>query len=231
MNLPKTYQNDASGNYPQHLGKPKISYSQYTSWKNEEYKLDYIFQYFIGGTVEDNIFALYGGEVGEYIEKRSKGEKAQLNMMSQEDANILDSLDYPKNCIYEDEIVVDCGDFVIQGFTDRTELVTKKQIGILDYKTGNTEKKADFYGSDEYGQTTLYCYQKTKEGFKVKYSKVVLLGRKGNGYEKYPLKLSGDILEIDTPYSPERAEKLLLDIRNVANEISDCYDFYLKIFK
>ena len=44
--LPKRYE-DRSGKYPQHEGKPKLSYSQWGSWKSKQYKSEYIKKYFL----------------------------------------------------------------------------------------------------------------------------------------------------------------------------------------
>lgn len=228
--LPKTYVNNASGKYPQHEGKYKMSYSQYTSWKNLEYRPNYILQYFSNATLPAGIFAEFGSDAGTYIEYRANGNIYEPKMLGEKDIKVLDALEYPDNCIYEDEIVVDLGDFVIQGFTDRSEFFEDNSVGILDYKTGSIEKKEAFYSSEEYGQSTLYAYQKEKEGKAIAYSKVLILDRKGNGFEKHPLRLTGETKEIYTPYSIERAERLLTDIRKVTEEISSCYKTYLKIF-
>jgi len=232
--LPKVFE-DRNGKYPQHKNKYKISYSQHTSWKSEEYQYDYIVQYFSGAKLPDGIWALYGGEVGTFIEHTGNKEPyPEFSMLSQGDKDFLLTLDYPENCVYEDEICVDFGDFVCEGYTDRTEFLEESKIGIRDYKTGNLEKKKDFYESDEYAQTTLYCFQKKQEGFEVDYSEVVLLGRKGNNMtikgKHYPIKLSGEKLPIDTPYSEERAQKILSDIRKSAEQISDLYKIFLKFF-
>lgn len=234
--LPRTFE-DRNGKYPKHKGKPKLSYSQHTSWKDPEYNADYIVQYFSGIVLPDGIWALFGGEVGTYIEYKANDlEMPVFTMLSADDANFLDTLDYPQNCTYEDEICVDMGDFVIEGYTDRTELVDKKdkKVGIRDYKTGNLDKKTEFYESDEYAQTTLYCDQKVQEGFEIEYSEVVLLGRKGNnmttknGFQR--IRLSGDLTKIDTPYSKERADKIKEDMKKSAQDISKLYKTYLKYF-
>jgi hypothetical protein len=233
--LPRVFEG-RSGKYDEHKGKPKLSYSQHTSWKDPEYKSDYIVQYFSGIKLPDGIWATFGGEVGTYIECRAnKTEMPEFSMLSDEDKRFLDGLEYPSDCIYEDEICVDLGEFVVEGYTDRSEYIKTVSVGILDYKTGNLDKKKEFYESDEYAQTTLYCYQKVKEGFKIEYSRVALLGRKGNnmttknGFQ--PIRLSGEFSVIETPYSSERAETILSDLRKSAEEISELYKVYLKYFK
>ena len=72
INLPKVYLNEGN-NYPQHLGKQKISYSQLGSFK--EYKLGYLRDYILGvGTDDSGIFALYGGFCGKYFEDGTRDE-------------------------------------------------------------------------------------------------------------------------------------------------------------
>lgn len=234
MILPRTYE-DPHGKYPQHKGKAKLSYSQYTSWKDEQYQPQYIVQYFSGIKLPDGIWAEYGKNVGEFIEHYAQKLKhPEYTMLSDEDKEFLRTLDYPENCTYEDEIVFDCGAFVVQGFTDRTELFECNSVGTRDYKTGNLLKKKEFYASDEYGQTTLYCHQKVKEGHAIKYSEVMLLGRKGNNMtikgKFHPIRLSGEKEIIPTEYSEERAEALIEDIKKTAKEIEYCFKTYLKYF-
>ena len=233
--LPRIFEG-RSKKYKQHKGKPKLSYSQHTSWKDPEYNADYIVQYFSGIKLPDGIWAKFGGEVGTYIECKAQNlEMPEFEMLSEDDKAFLDTLDYPAKCTYEDEICVDMGDFVIEGYTDRTQVVKPKKIGIRDYKTGNLDKKKEFYESDEYAQTTLYCDQKVQEGNEIAYSEVVLLGRKGNnmttknGFQA--IRLSGEFTQIDTPYSKERADKIKEDMKKSAQEISDLYKIYLKYFK
>lgn len=233
--LPKIYNNEG-GKYPQYKGKYKLSYSQYTSWRDIKYRDSYILQYFFGVQVKSpfEIFATYGTHCGEYIE--TKGGKVG-DLLSTADKTILDSLEYPKNSTYEDEIVFPVKDtkgeilFVIQGFIDRAEYLGDNKVGILDYKTGNADKKVEEYGSLSYGQTTLYALCKETEGYSVEYSKVVLLGRKGNGRVGHPLRLDGQVIDINTPYSKERADNVIKDMTKVAREISDYYKVLLKLRK
>jgi len=227
--LPRIYMNEG-GKYPQFVGRPKISYSQYTSWNEAQYKPDYIVQYFSGIKQEAGIWANFGNNVGDYISHKAEGKEIICEMLSNEDKLFLDGLDYPENCVYEDEIIIECDGFVIQAFTDRTEHIDDTTVGILDYKTGNTAAKKDYYGGDSYHQTALYSIGKEREGKSIAYSKVHILGRKGNGTPKYPIRLSGELLEVDTPYTRERGEKIIADITKTAKEISDLYKCYKKYF-
>lgn len=229
MILPKTYKATLE-KYEKYNGMPKLSYSQYTSWKDPLYKKDYMLGYFFDIKQDSNVWADFGSDVGSFIEHYSKGLPYKPTILSQDDLSILKKLEYPDNSEYEDEIVVNMGDFVIQGFIDRSTF-NKNKVSIYDYKTGNIDKKANYYASSDYGQTTLYSHQKILEGYDLEYSGVILLGRKGNGREGHPIRLSGDIKHIETPYSKERANELLNNIRKVANEISDYYKVFQKINK
>ena len=227
VELPKVYENEL-GNYPQFEGRPKLSYSQYTSFKDPQYRGTYISNYFMGIPDPGNIFSDYGGKCGEYIEKQEKSD------LTEEDMKVLDSIGRPKGAKYEVEVVIDMlpitgVDFVIQGFIDR-EYTTEKGLHLDDFKTGNHKDKLEYYASEEYQQTTIYSYAREKEGKKVFHSGVILFERKGNGMEKYPLRLSGKIKHIDTPYSEERALKALKKISDVAVEISEYYKIYKKYF-
>lgn len=226
IELPKVYENE-NGNYPQFLGRPKLSYSQYSSFKSDEYRGRYISNYFMGIPDPGNIFSEFGSQCGEYLEK---GTEAGL---SEEDMKALDSIGYPEGARYEVEIVVDMlpitgVDFVLQGYIDREQKVDG--VHIIDFKTGNHKDKVEYYASDEYGQTIIYAYARESEGEKIEYCGVVLFERKGNGMEKYPLRLSGKVKHIETPYSKARALRVLQDISDVAEKVSEYYKLYKKYF-
>ena len=227
--LPRVYSNDieegCSGNYPQHKGKPKLSYSQYTSWTDPKYHMQYRSQYFGGVRDGGNPFSDFGGEVGVWLETDGKDSGP---MLSERDVEILTSVERHSDAKYEVEIVVDRGWYVIQGFIDY-EVLLKGGLNIKDYKTGAIAKKEEFYGSDEYQQTTLYAYQREIEGEKIAYSGVTLLDRKGNTFQNIPLALTGEIMEIETPYSKERAETFLKKMDSVAEEIARSYKLFLQL--
>lgn len=221
MKLPRIYK-AALPKFEKYNGKPKLSYSQITSFKDPLYRSQYILGYFFGIQDPGNIYAFFGGEVGEYIE--TNGEKVGP-MLDEGTRQVLDNLERPEGSEHEVEIVVDRGDYVIQGFIDRIYPV-EGGVEVLDFKTGNIDKKATFYGSQDYQQTTLYSYAIEQEGHPVKKSFVKLLGRKGNNMGGNMLRLSGDIKDIPTPYSPERAEIFLAKTDKIAKEISDLYEVY-----
>lgn len=232
--LPKQY-TDKSGKYPQHEGKQKLSYSQYGSFTSELYRPDYIKQYFAGIKVGGNHFTDFGTDLGTYMEwvglGRPQGEEPKTIYLSDKDKNWLDTLEYPENCIYEDLIVVDCGEFVIEGYIDRCWYLPENRVRIRDFKTGNIKTKASEYASPDYNQTTLYCYQKEQEGYTIDDSDVMLFGRGGNNSQKSPLKLTQEYMKISTPYSTDRALKFLDKVTVVAKEISEQYKRYLDLFE
>ena len=222
LDLPKVYENEG-GNYPQHVGKPKLSYSAYNSFLEESYKGEFFANYFLGIRSEGNIFTEYGSKCGEYLEKLEKSD------LSEFDISVLEKLERPENARYEVEVVIDRGSYVIQGFIDQ-EFKVPDGLVIKDLKTGAIDKKAKDYASEDYQQTTLYAYQRELEGENVVYSGVMLLDRKGNGQEKYPLRLTGEIADIPTPYSKERAEEFLKKFDKVAMQIEEYHKVYKKYF-
>lgn len=216
-------------------GKPKISYSQYTSYKEPEYQNQYYIQYFSGINLPSGEFAEFGSSCGQFIEDVGMSNTPpRTGYLSKEDAEIiLANITFPPNCVYEDKIIVDCGDYCIEGYIDRTQYLAEKKVEIEDFKTLNLDKKKDFYASEEYGQTALYSYQKEKEGYKVVRSFVTGLGRKGSsldGKGNFKMRLSGAVEQIETPYTKERGEKVIEDITKVVHQISDEYKCFLKYF-
>ncbi len=216
-------------------GKPKISYSQYSSYNDPEYQDQYYLQYFMGVDLPSGEFAWMGSSAGEYIEDVANGVKPpRTGCLSAEDVSILDAvIDYPEGCVYEDKIIIDLPEFCVEGYTDRTWYKNDNEIEIRDYKTLNLDKKAEFYASQEYGQTALYCYKKESEGLTVVNAEVFGLGRKGttlDGTGNYKMRLSGDYKIISTPYTKERGEKIIADITKTVKNISEEFQIYQKYF-
>lgn len=238
--LPRVFTDKSKDGRFQHLnGKPKLSYSQITSWLDDTYKYDYVKQYFAKIVIPSGIFAQAGTDFGTMVEWIGNGcppdDKPEILILNEQDLRkvINDNVTFKQGSVYEDFIVLDCGDFVIEGYADRSvyyENNGKKMVDILDYKTGNLSKSSK-YSSPKYMQTRLYAYQKELEGYEIGDCSVEMYGRKGNGSDRSPLKLTGDILNIPTPYVRKDVEKWLKSVAgNVAKDISDSYKVYLKIF-
>ena len=228
VELPKKYEyveGETPEEFKKYHGRNKISYSQYSSW-HSMYKGSYLAQYFLGIEEDSGIFADFGTKCGEYLEKLDRSD------LSDNDVEILDSIESPRDAHYEKEVVIDLKPFVLdavlQGFIDR-RMEDKIGVDIRDFKTG-AAKKEGFYASEEYQQTTLYSYFEDIAGNIITYSGVILFPRKGNGTEKHPLRLEGEPIFIETPYTRKRAEDVLKKIAKTCIEISDYYKMYNELF-
>lgn len=214
---------------------PYISYSQHSSFNetSDEFRYQMILQYVFGIKIKSRFedFAVYGGECGEYIE--TSGKK-RGEMLSDGDCKILDGVmkDFPKTSEYEREVWIDRGNYFILGYEDRWEPIKKGFCDVEDFKTGNADKKGAFYASEKYGQTTLYSFAEEKKGLKVRNSFVTLLDRKGNPMsDTNPtrLYLSGRIDKIPTPYTTERAEKVIASMDDTAKRLASLKTTYDKL--
>lgn len=230
MELPSKYENRSGRpEFEKYVGRPKLSYSAYNSFKEPAYKGEFFGVYFLGAPRTGTIFTEYGSAVGAYQET---GEPQEY--LSQSDKDILDTkIGRPKGAIYEKELIIDRGEYIIQGFCDRI-IIDSEFIDVVDFKTGSIEKKKKDYESEDYQQTTLYCYGLEQMGYKIKNSGVILMDRKGNTLEqgnKNVLRLTGYMEYISTPYSKERAEKFLKKFDEVAKEIESYYKVYVDYFR
>ena len=232
--LPKTFiDRSPDGKYSKFNGMPKLSYSQYSAWNSTEYKSAYIKQYIAGIDVGGNLFSSYGSSCGTYIEGKGTGNmdchKEYEHLLCESDRDFLHTLEYPENSIYEDYIVVDMGGYCIEGYADRC-IYNEKKVIVEDFKTGSIIKKRDYYASKDYRQTNLYAYQKELEGFEIEDCRVLLLDRAGNNSAKSPIRLTGKMEIIPTPYDRKDTEVFLEDVTRTAHEISNYYKMYLKLF-
>ena len=232
--LPSIYKeredNPVPERFKKYIGRPAMSYSTYTAFEEEGYRGEWLGNKFLNTPKEDTIFTLFGSSVGAYQETK----KPQPYLTSF-DMSVLDK-ENPANpqAEYEREVVIDRGSYILYGFIDRLIGVENKVVDLVDFKTGAIDKKAKDYESDNYNQTTMYCYGLEEEGFTINSSGVILFDRKGNTLEegnKNVLRLTGDIKYINTPYSRERAEKFLLKVDETAKKIEEYFKVYNKHFK
>ena len=232
IQLPKIYE-DELGNYPQHKGKQKISYSQLNSFK--DYKEQYIQGYFLGNSSESGMFAFFGNLVGTYFSDGEKNENLSVS-----DMEAIDKLVKHTSSKYESEIVIDLEPFglkdcVLQGFSDH-EYDSEGLRYIEDLKTGASKSMFEKYGDvKKYYQTRMYAYQRELEGFEIGGCRVNHLDRKGNNLQigdKNCLRLTGQIDYIYTPYKKEDVEDYLINsVVLVCKEISEYYKVYQKYFR
>lgn len=233
--LPKIFKN-TTGNpeFDQHNGKFYISYSQLTSYLDETYWMEYFTQYFSGIKSESGEFAEFGTIIGQTIEQLGQNQEVTTEI-SREDLEIIKAtFNFEGDNKYEDTCIIDFGDFILIGYADKVGYFhEEKAVEVLDVKTLNLDKKADYYASKDYRQTTLYSYYFETKGYKIKDSFVLGYGRKGSsldGQGNFKMRLSGDVKKIPTPYSKERAEEALKYVRETAKKISEDWKIYQRLF-
>jgi hypothetical protein len=217
LNLPKKCEK---------TGKPKLSYSQINSW--EEYRQDYIKQYFMGIKLPSSPYAEFGSAIGV---ARETGDYSKF---SKEEQEILGSIPRIENCIYEREILLDMGEYVVQGFIDElvpqvpiSPIGSKESYTIIDNKTGGKGKDLE-YRKKDYLQTVIYRMALEQEGMIVTDTQVRFFARKGSHF-KPPLALEGSVFNIPIEYSIERIDYATKKMNRIANEISELYSYYLKV--
>lgn len=239
INLPKKYEyieGKTNSLYKKFDRYNKISYSQYTSFK--DYKMGYLREYILNMKAEGSgIFANFGSNCGDYLNPYDSGD---YDLLSDDDKVLLDSLkkDHPENAEFEYEILIDLEPFglkktVLQGFTDRQHFTELLETVVTDYKTLTIKTKKAFYESDEYQQLSTYGFGLEELGHKIGEMYVTGLGRSGNNTtkgDKNVLRLSGEIIKIPKPYDREKAKKVLESIAKTCIEISEYYSVYNNIF-
>lgn len=240
IKLPKQYEyKEGVTNplYKQYHNWNKVSYSQWTSFK--DYKLGYLQNYLLGlGNGESGIFANFGSDCGDFLnpyDDRTDG----YPLLSDEDRKLLETLKnaHPKDSQFEYEILINLEPFglektCIQAFTDRQYLVDGK-LNVNDYKTLTIKTKRAFYESEDYKQLSVYGYGLEELGFSIGEMYVVGLGRSGNTTEKgnkNVLRLSGEIIQIDKPYDREKSKKVIQSIADDCLEIAEYLKVYQKYF-
>ena len=230
MELPSRYINRSGDpKFDKYVGRPKLSYSAYGSFNEPSYIGEFFGTYFLNAPRTGTIFTEFGSAVGGFMETG-----VETDYLSEFDKETLMKEGRPEGAIYEYEIIIDRGNYIIQGFIDRMMVDAKKFVDVVDFKTGAIDKKAKDYSSLDYQQTTMYSYALEQEGYTINKSGVVLFDRKGNTLEagnKNVLRLTGDVLYIPTPYSTERAEKFLAKFDETAKDIEKYWKIYCKYFK
>lgn len=220
--------------YKRYDGWNKISYSQYTSFK--EYLMGYLKDYILGiGTGESGMFANFGSDCGDFL---NPNDDREYELLSSNDIAILQILkdNHPEDAEFEFEILIDLEPFglektVLQGFTDR-QYHKEEKLNVNDYKTLTIKTKQAFYESDEYQQLSTYGFGLEELGHKIGEMYVTGLGRSGNNTikgDKNVLRLSGEIIRVDKPYDREKAKKVIENIVKVCKEISEYYKLYKKL--
>lgn len=215
-------------------GKPQMSYSAYTSWKEPTYKGAFIADKFLGIPDTGNIFTDFGTGVGEYLETRHADEVKISELLSSSDISIMDSVPQQEGTVFEREVFIHREelDYCLIGYIDEATPNDVAKINVIDSKTGSA-KKGEYYAGSDYNQTRLYAYGLEQEGEEIGEVGVRLFHRKGNNItpgDKNVIRLEGTVEYIPTPYSEEETEVWLKDVDKVAKEISSYLTFYDKYF-
>ena len=207
-------------------GKPYLSYSQISVWKKSKNRRNYIRQYFLGEE-EDNAslkdYADFGNKVGEALENND------FSKFTEEEQKFLKTV--PRYDEFEREVVLDMVDFFMKGFIDTNSLSSKGRVDIIvDYKTGIIEKVIPKYEGDDYLQTDIYSAAIEQEtGHLPKEAKVIIIQRDGNAFNGELLTLGDNYHIVEREVSRERIDKVLKNIREIAEEISLYYSVFLKL--
>lgn len=219
------------------LGRYYISYSQINKWKRS--KRDYMRHYFFGEP-DDNaalqIYGDFGHKVGEAYENND------FSAWSEEETEFLKSL--PHLDEFERKVELRMDGFYVLGYIDTNNFIPLKKADIgklskevrgivtelVDYKTGDIEKRSPEYQSEDYWQVDIYAAALQQEqAIYPKKGSVVLIGRSGNAFAGEELNLTMQAAIIDKPISEERCKSVLKQVQEVAEEISAYYQAYLKL--
>jgi len=237
LELPKKYsaeQWERGGSRPEHekfIGMPVTSWSQVESWTAKKGfntgmagNKEYMIRYFLGERFPDMGWGQFGTEVEDCV------TLGQCEPFDDEEMIIL--RDVKPLGIFQDEIVVDFGDFCLLGYIDDR---TEEKDGIVeivrDYKTKSKSSKADLHDPKKL-QLELYILGLQQRGLEVKRAEYLIIERLGgrecmNGGGRESLTVGNNIWKEKYLFSQKSIERAESIVRETVKEISD----YYKIFK
>lgn len=218
-------------------GKPRVSYSQINSWKSatsfeqpknidgKEMKLSgkagYVLSKFLNYKFPDTPkqkFAPFGEKVEDAICKQVYKD------FYKNEIEILKSI--KPIGIFQKEFEIDFDDFVLTGFIDDSN---KDASHLRDYKTCSKSSVKQYY-EDDYWQLDIYAMDKWKKtGILPKHLEVVAIERLGNPFRNEELTVGDNVWYIDKETSEERLMYIESQIRNIVEEISNCYKIFLSM--
>ena len=226
--LPKIYKGDNK----KFKGKPMISWSQIETWTSKsgfntgmEGFQEYILKYFIGASFPDMGWGTFGTEVENYI--CTKGDDDKFDALEKETLDKITPLG-----TFQQEILVDFGDFLVLGFIDDATADFKK---LRDYKTKSESSKKDLHDDKKHQMEIYTLWIQQEFGYipdEIEYCIIERLGgaecMKGGGR---------DVLKVGERiwYEPYTLDQTRLDqtrklVIDTVNEISEYYRTYVKIF-
>lgn len=229
--LPKVYK----GGNEKYVGKPMISWSQIETWNDKagfstglKGLQEYILKYFTGATFPDMGWGTFGTEAEGYICEREYADK--FTDAEKEVLNKIEPLG-----VFQQEIVIDFGEFVVLGFIDDAKPDFKL---IRDYKTKSEDSKKDLHLPKKH-QLELYALWVLQEyGFipEAEYMVIERLGGKEcmSGGGRDALSIGKQVWH--EPYrntgiiTAERLEETKALVLKTVEEISSFYRTYVKVF-
>lgn len=209
-------------------GKPRISYSQYTGWKElKSFNLgvdgfsEYMARYFFGYNFGDKGWAEFGNDVEDYICSRGSSDK-----FNDKEKLVMEQVETLG--VFQDSFEIDFGDFVFFGIID--DRLDDWSI-IRDYKTAS-KSSSEKYKQDDYVQLDFYAMKSIEINGEIPKMEVCVIERKGNcmfmgGREV--LTVGDNIWYYSRATNMDRIESLKDDLFKVVKDISDHYKLYLKI--
>ena len=237
LELPKKYSREQwkrGGSRPEHekfIGMPVTSWSQVESWTAKKGfntgmagNKEYMIRYFLGERFPDMGWGQFGNEVEDCV------TNGDCDPFDDEEMIIL--RDVKPLGIFQDEIVVDFGDFCLLGYIDDR---TEEKDGIVeivrDYKTKSKSSKADLHDPKKL-QLELYILGLQQRGLEVKRAEYLIIERLGgrecmNGGGRESLTVGNNIWKEKYLFSQKSIERAESIVRETVKEISD----YYKIFK
>ena len=208
--------------WEQHIGKPRISYSQINTWTNTSYekypKYAYITENFLG--VPKNIpeaFGEFGGVVEDYICYR----KNDFGLKTSE-TKTLDKIK-PLGT-FQVPILLEFEGFVLIGYIDdRNDKILR------DYKTASNSSKEQYLNGD-YKQLHIYALDDLlNKGKLVSKLEVVIIERLGNAFNGGGLSVGNEIWKKEFKPTKEELLEMRDKVQSITEEISEYYKVFLKM--
>jgi len=237
LELPKKYsaeQWERGGSNPAHkkfIGTPVTSWSQVESWTAKKGfntgmagNKEYMIRYFLGERFPDMGWGQFGNEVEDCVTLGHCDPFDDEEMILLKDVEPLG--------VFQDEIVIDFGDFCLLGYIDdRTEDKDGIVEIVRDYKTKSKSSKADLHDAKKL-QLELYILGLQQRGFEVKRAEYLIIERLGgrecmNGGGRESLTVGNNIWKEKYLFSQKSIERAESIVRETVKEISD----YYKVFK
>ena len=237
LELPKKYsreQWERGGSRPEHekfIGMPVTSWSQVESWTAKKGfntgmagNKEYMIRYFLGERFPDMGWGQFGTEVEDCV---TLGQCEPFTPKELETIKDIEPLG-----VFQEEIVIDFGDFCLLGYIDDMSEPKDGVVDIVrDYKTKSKSSKADLHDPKKL-QLELYILGLQQRGLKVDKAEYVIIERLGGrecmqGGGRKSLSIGKNVWRETYMFSQKSIERAESIVRESVKEISN----YYKVFK